>query len=39
MDLELTNRQNQIRSAAGEFAGGELEPIGKECEVKAEFME
>jgi hypothetical protein len=37
MDLELTNRQKQIRLAAREFAEGELVPIGKECETKGEF--
>ena len=37
MDFELGNRQKQIRLAAREFAEGELAPIGKECEAKAEF--
>ncbi len=37
MDFELGNRQKQIRSAAREFAEGELVPIGKECEAKGEF--
>jgi alkylation response protein AidB-like acyl-CoA dehydrogenase len=37
MDFELTNRQKQIRTAAREFAEGELVPIGKECESKGEF--
>jgi alkylation response protein AidB-like acyl-CoA dehydrogenase len=37
MDFELGSRQKQIRSAAREFAEGELAPIGKECETKGEF--
>jgi alkylation response protein AidB-like acyl-CoA dehydrogenase len=37
LDFELTGRQNQIRLAVREFAEGELVPIGKECEAKAEF--
>ena len=37
MDFELGNRQKQIRLAAREFAEGELAPIGKECEAKADF--
>ncbi len=37
MDIELGNRQKQIRLAAREFAEGELAPIGKECEAKGEF--
>src|SRR5512136_171828 len=37
MDFELNHRQKQIRMAAREFAEGELAPIGKECEAKAEY--
>ena len=37
MDFELTIRQKHIRTAAREFAEGELMAIGQECDVKEEF--
>ncbi len=37
MDFELSNRQKHIRTAAREFAEGELAGIGQECDVKETF--
>ena len=37
MDFELSNRQKHIRTAAREFAEGELAGIGQECDEKETF--
>jgi len=37
MDFEPSNRQKHIRTAAREFAEGELAPIAQDCELKEEF--
>jgi len=39
MDFEPSNRQKHIRTAAREFAEGEIAPIAQDCELKEAFPE